>query len=217
MKAIHLHGIALAMLLFLSSCVVAPGRDHDVSHDHTNIGVSVSSYPRLAIVPGYPVYYAPGLSLNFFFYDGLYWLYHDDRWYSSSWYNGPWWSVGVNVVPRVILQVPVRYYRKPPPYFRDWRPDAPPRWNERWGRDWERRRGDWDKPDRHDHPATAPLPDYQHQYSGEHYPRQIERQYEIRQRNYPYQPRDPEARKQYEQEERKTPGQQRKPDRPNAY
>ena len=46
-------------------------------------------------VPGYPVYYAPDIGGNYFFYDGRYWVYQDDNWYSSSWYNGPWdvgWS-----------------------------------------------------------------------------------------------------------------------------
>jgi hypothetical protein len=37
--------------------------------------------------------------------------------------------------------VPVRYYRRPPPDWRGWRRDAPPRWEHRWGRDWDERRG----------------------------------------------------------------------------
>ena len=35
-----------------------------------SIGINVPSYPELVRVPGYPVYYAPGLNSNFFFYDG---------------------------------------------------------------------------------------------------------------------------------------------------
>ena len=41
-------------------------------------------------VPGYPVYYAPGLVSNYFFNDGMYWVYQDDNRYASSWHNGPW-------------------------------------------------------------------------------------------------------------------------------
>src|SRR5512138_2039921 len=52
-----------------------------------SIGINVPAYPRLVRVPDYPVYYAPGLQANFFFYDGLYWVYQSDNWYSSSWYN----------------------------------------------------------------------------------------------------------------------------------
>jgi hypothetical protein len=39
-----------------------------------NISISLSTYPNLVRVPGYPVYYASGLNSNYFFYDGLYWV-----------------------------------------------------------------------------------------------------------------------------------------------
>src|SRR5947209_12661115 len=55
-----------------------------------SIGINLPSFPTLVRVPGYPVYYAPRLDTNLFFYDGLYWVYHGDNWYASSWYNGPW-------------------------------------------------------------------------------------------------------------------------------
>lgn len=32
-----------------------------------SIGINLPHYPQLALVPGYPVYYAPSLSLNYFF------------------------------------------------------------------------------------------------------------------------------------------------------
>jgi hypothetical protein len=55
-----------------------------------SIGINVPLYPDLVPVPGYPVYYDPRLHSNLFFYDGLYWVYAEDNWYASSWYNGPW-------------------------------------------------------------------------------------------------------------------------------
>src|SRR5665647_3374880 len=58
-----------------------------------SIGINLPVYPELVVVPGYPVYYAPQLQENYFFYDGMYWVYQDDNWYESSWYNGPWWLV----------------------------------------------------------------------------------------------------------------------------
>ena len=91
-----------------------------------SIGINVPAYPRLVAVPGYPVYYAPGLATNFFFYDGLYWVFIDDNWYESAWYNGPWVLVAPQFVPLYILRVPVRYYRAPPPYFHAWAANAPP-------------------------------------------------------------------------------------------
>jgi hypothetical protein len=165
---------------------------------HVSIGINLPAYPRLVRVPGYPVYYAPQVEANFFFYDGLYWVYLDDNWYASSWYNGPWWLVDRREVPVFILRVPVRYYRRPPVYFHDWRRDAPPRWGEHWGHDWERHRDDWDRPPRRI-PPPAPLPSYQRQYSGERYPRQTERQHELEQQKYRYQPRDPVVRKHYQE------------------
>jgi hypothetical protein len=86
-----------------------------------SIGINVPVYPRLVQVPGYPVYYDPRADSNYFFYDGLYWVYRGDNWYESSWYNGPWQSVDPIDVPLFVLRVPVRYYRQPPTYFSGWR------------------------------------------------------------------------------------------------
>lgn len=163
-----------------------------------SIGIHLSLFPELIRVPGYPVYYAPRLDSNFFFYDGMYWVYQRDNWYGSSWYNGPWILVAPEFVPLFVLRVPVRYYRVPPGYFYGWRPDAPPRWGEHWGREWEQHRRGWDKWDRRSAPAPAPLPVYQRQYSGDRYPQVVEQQQALHSRNYRYQPRDPVVRQQYQ-------------------
>jgi hypothetical protein len=162
-----------------------------------SIGINLSLYPELVQVPGYPVYYAPQLDSNFFFYDGMYWVYQGDNWYASSWYNGPWWLVGPEVVPLFVLRIPVGYYRAPPVYFRGWRPDAPPRWGEHWGNAWQRRRNGWDRWNRGTVPAPAPLPVYQRQYSGSRYPR-VEQQPALRSQNYRYQPRTAVVRQHYQ-------------------
>ena len=154
-----------------------------------NIGINVGGYPDLVAVPDYPVYYAPQLDSNLFFYDGLYWVFAGDRWYSSSWYNGPWGIIERDDVPMFVLRIPVRYYRRPPAYFAGWGPDAPPRWGMHWGRDWERDHRGWDHWDRASAPRPAPLPVYQRDYSGNRYPR-AEQQRAIRDNNYHYTPRD---------------------------
>ncbi|HSH72029.1 MAG TPA: hypothetical protein VK974_03130 [Methylophilaceae bacterium] len=200
MLKIRIVFITLAML-FVSTANSADVR--------VSIGINFPVYPQLVVVPGYPVYYAPNLQANFFFYDGMYWIYQDDNWYSSSWYNGPWWFVEPEYVPVFVLRIPVRYYRQPPPYFYGWRREAPPRWGEHWGRDWEQRRGSWDKWNHHATPAPAPLPTYQKQYSGERYPREVEQQHELQQEKYRYQPRDPKVQENYKQQVEQTPGQQR--------
>ena len=163
-----------------------------------SIGINLSLYPELVQVPGYPVYYAPQLHSNYFFYDGLYWVLAEDNWYSSSWYDGPWDMVSPESVPLFVLRVPVRYYRQPPPYFRGWASEAPPRWGVHWGRDWERRRGGWDRWDRASAPAPAPLPTYQREYRGDRYPR-ADQQRALRSQNYHYQPREAMVRQQYQQ------------------
>ncbi len=162
------------------------------------IGINVPAYPRLVVVPGSPVYYAPGANTNYFFYDGAYWVFQGDRWYVSSWYAGPWYAVDPYDVPVYLLRVPVRYYRAPPPYFRGWRAGAPPRWGEHWGPAWQERHAGWDRWDRRP-PPPAPLPRYQRSYAGDRYPRDLEEQRSIRSGHYVYQPREPVTQQHYGQ------------------
>lgn len=169
-----------------------------ISVPGVSIGINMPAYPRLVRVPGYPVYYDPRVDLNFFFYDGLYWVFLDDDWYVSSWYNGPWDRVDGYDVPLYILRIPVRYYRHPPPYFHGWRADAPPHWGEHWGREWEQRRSGWDQWNHRSAPPPAPLPAYQRNYSGDRYPREQERQHTIRSERYRYQPREPVTQQHYQ-------------------
>ncbi len=170
-----------------------------IEHRGVSIGFNLSSYPQMVRIPGYPVYYDPRVDSNYFFYDGLYWVYQDDNWYSSTWYDGPWDMIGPGYVPYWILRVPVRYYRRPPSYFRGWRTDAAPRWNEHWGRSWEQRRSGWNRWNRRSVPSAAPLPSYQRQYSGGRYPRAIEQQHTIQSRNYRYKPREALTRQIFQQ------------------
>jgi len=171
-----------------------------ISVPGVSIGINTPAYPQFVRVPNYPVYYAPGLQSNYFFYDGLYWVYQQDNWYSSSWYDGPWYQVGPQYVPVYVLRIPVRYYRNPPSYFGGWQRDAPPRWGEHWGNDWQRQRSGWDRWSRSAAPAPAPLPVYQRQYSGDRYPRAEQQQQALQGRNYRYQPRDAEVRQRYQQQ-----------------
>lgn len=199
MKRVRYLLIVLGMLLSsVASAAVQVGIG--VGLPHVSIGINFPVYPELVVVPGYPVYYAPRIQANFFFYDGLYWVYQDDYWYASSWYNGPWWIVEPEFVPVFILRVPVRYYRRPPAYFIGWRDDYPPRWGDHWGHEWSQHRRGWDRWDRRYAPQPAPPPVYQKRYSGDRYPRQVEQQSEIHQQNYHYQPRDPIVQQRYQEQ-----------------
>lgn len=188
--------IALWMLL----CAVTPAAAQvgvDIGFPGVNIGINVPVYPQLVLVPGYPVYYAPQTDSNYFYYDGSYWVYQNDNWYTSSWYNGPWELVSPDAVPLFILRIPVRYYRHPPDYFRRWRSDAPPRWDEHWGNAWARNRSGWDNWNHSSAPPPAPLPAYQRQYSGNRYP-SVQQQRVLQSQNYHYQPHDAVVQQHYQ-------------------
>ena len=191
-----------------------------VGMPHAEIGFNQPVYPQFVQVPNYPVYYAPEVNANYFFYDGMFWAYNQDNWYASNWYNGPWYSVSPRYVPVYILRVPVRYYRRPPNYFHGWPQNDPPRWGNHWGHDWEQQRHGWNEWDRHSAPAPAPLPVYQRQYSGDRYPR-VEQQPVLHREYYRYQPSDPVVRQYYEQaptqhKEQPSQGQQRSQQRQPA-
>jgi len=192
--------IAVSLLLCMASAATADVT-MSVGMPNLSIGINLPLFPHLVPVPGYPVYYAPEVEANYFFYDGMYWIYHDDSWYASSWYNGPWEVVSPDYVPLFILRIPVRYYRLPPVYFHGWQVNAPPRWGQHWGRDWEQRRRGWDKWKRGAAPPPAPLPVYQRQYSGDRYPHG-EQQKPLRNQHYRYQPRDKAVRQQLQHQDR---------------
>jgi hypothetical protein len=190
----------IALLLLCSVSSAEAQISIGIGLPNVSIGINLPLYPELVLVPGYPVYYAPRMDANYFFYDGMYWVYQDDNWYASSWYNGPWGLVDPEIVPLFILRIPVYYYRQPPVYFRGWRTDAPPRWGQHWGHGWEQRRSGWDRWNRGSAPTPAPLPVYQRQYSGDRYPRQVEQQRTLRSQHYRYQPRDTIVRQHFKQQ-----------------
>src|SRR3989304_1819981 len=87
--------------------------------------IVVAAPPQLVVVPGTPVYYAPGLNVNFFFHGGRYYTFHNNSWFGAAAYNGPWTFVAVERVPQPILVVPVQYYKVPPG---PWKKGGPPPW-----------------------------------------------------------------------------------------
>ncbi len=179
--------IACLMLSLCWPAPVAADVTIGIGLPNLSIGFNLPVYPQLVRVPGYPVYYAPDLGSNYFFYDGLYWVYQGDDWYASFWYNGPWGVVDRGYVPAYVLRIPVRYYRKPPRHFRGWASHEPPHWGQHWGNDWSKRRKGWDQWSHKSH-RPAPLPTYQREYSGDRYP-SAANQPTLQVENYRYQPR----------------------------
>jgi len=199
MKQVLRNGLVVLGLALAAMAAATTQVSIGIGLPGVSIGINLPVYPQLVAVPGYPVYYAPSVNANYFFYDGMYWVYQSDNWYASSWYNGPWGLVGPEAVPLFVLRVPVRYYRQPPPYFRGWQSDRPPHWDQHWGNEWSQRRSGWDQWDHRAVPQRAPLPTYQRQYSGDRYPR-VEQQPVLQDQKYKYQPRDAEVREHYQKQ-----------------
>jgi len=197
MQKIRYGLIVMWMLLCLATSAAAQV-SIGIGGPNFSIGINLPVLPGLVPVPGYPVYYAPQVNANYFFYDGMYWVFQGDNWYASSWYNGPWGLVNPEVVPQFILRVPVRYYRRPPAYFHGWASNAPPRWGQHWGHAWEQSHSGWDRGTRGSVPARAPLPVYQRQFSGNKYPR-VEQQHTLRSQQYHYQPHETIVRQHFQQ------------------
>lgn len=168
------------------------------AQEYHDIDVDLPAYPDMQPIEDLPVYYAPGVESNYFFYDGMYWDYYDDAWYSSPWYNGPWTLVDPVYVPTYLLWVPVRYYHRPPAFFRGWARDRAPRWGAHWGPRWQEahNRG-------YTGPRTAvqraPLPQYQRQFTRQDYPRAPQQQVQLHAQQYHYRPQDRVVQQQYQQ------------------
>jgi hypothetical protein len=97
---------------------------------NVNIDIHIGGPPQLVVVPRTPVYYAPTLPYNYFFYGGQYYVYHNGAWFFGPTFNGPWGMLEVRYVPRPILAVPVEYYGAPPGH---WKKKGPPPWAPAWG------------------------------------------------------------------------------------
>ncbi|HEY1371587.1 MAG TPA: hypothetical protein VGH50_03895 [Candidatus Binatia bacterium] len=182
--------IVLALSLVLGATVV-PGTTTTAQAQVVRIGVDIAAFPQMVAVPGYPVYYAPNVRANYFFYDGLFWVFNvdDGYWYSSSWYNGPWVVVEPDFVPQPILVVPYRYYHVRPAYWGGWAYDRPPRWDVYWGPRWVDHHRDWNHWDRNRRWTAAPLPVFQRDFPRNRYP-SPDRQVTIYKERYNYKPRD---------------------------
>ena len=110
-----------------------------------NVGINLPAPPSFVIVPGTPVAYAPAVPANYFFYGGEYYVFTNGVWYMGHRHNGPWVIVAPEYIPLPILSVPVRYYRAPPPHWKQWQRQAAPRWDPAWGHEWKKAHKEYEK------------------------------------------------------------------------
>ena len=121
-------GVALAAVVISVGDRPAIGAD---VHVGINIGtpppppVVMEAPPELVVVPRSPVYYAPRVPEDVFVYYDQYYAYRGGAWYWSGGYQGPWFQIGVERVPRPVLAVPVAYYKGPPGH---WKHHGRPPW-----------------------------------------------------------------------------------------
>jgi hypothetical protein len=110
-----------------------------------SIGINLPAPPSFVVVPGTPVAYAPTVPANYFFYGGQYYVFTGGAWYTGPGYNGPWVAVAPAYIPLPLLSVPIRYYKAPPPHWKEWRRAAPPRWDPAWGHEWKKGHKEYEK------------------------------------------------------------------------
>ena len=61
------HAIVVLGMLFCSAAYSDVQVSIGIGLPYSSIGMNLPAYPELAVVPGYPVYYAPRLDANYFF------------------------------------------------------------------------------------------------------------------------------------------------------
>ncbi len=107
----------VGMGLLAASVTVGPARAGTDVHIGINLGlpsppgVVIETPPQLVAVPQSPVYYAPQLPYDVFTYADHYYTFRANAWYWAAGYQGPWYQIGVERVPRPVLAVPVTYYK----------------------------------------------------------------------------------------------------------
>jgi len=85
--------------------------------------VHVKKPPRLVLIRGVGVYYAPEAEDDVFFYGGTWYYYSGVDWYLSQSHRGPWEKILQEALPQVMFRVPPDKFKMTPPgwgevYFR---------------------------------------------------------------------------------------------------
>ncbi len=104
---------SLVVAVLMSVGMLSPGTSH------AGIGVSVTiplpvlrldAPPALTIIAGTPVYFAPDVQADLFFYHGNWYRPYGGEWYVSAEFRGPWGHVAIGNVPPPLVDLPP-YYR----------------------------------------------------------------------------------------------------------
>jgi hypothetical protein len=179
--------IATSMLLYAAVPAHAQVSVGIQSHG-VSIGFNVSAYPRMVAIPGYPVYYDPRMSSNYFFYDGLYWVVPGQQLVFERLVR---WPVGPDraaVCARVRAARSGSLLRPAASLFCRLERGCCPALGEYWGNDWQQQRSGWDSLGSSIRLSSRAVAGLSAQYSGSRYPRAVDQQYSIQATNYRYHP-----------------------------
>jgi hypothetical protein len=93
-------------VLALTGFVVTAAPVHAGTNVNINLGIPA---PEMVVIPQSNVHFAPGVSVDLFYYDNHWWNRRGDRWYRGSGYNRPWVAVGPRYVPAPVYRIPADY------------------------------------------------------------------------------------------------------------
>jgi hypothetical protein len=118
------------LMLAAAAALLFSGASATASDVKIHIGLGIppmvlTAPPQLVVVPGTPVYYAPDVSANLFFYKGRYYTVANGVWAMAPAYTGPWAVIQIGQVPTPVVAVPVEYYKIPPGQLKK---HGPPPW-----------------------------------------------------------------------------------------
>jgi hypothetical protein len=79
--------------------------------------ITISSEPDVIEIPNTDVYYIPDVPEHIVFYEGNWYRLHENHWFMSTSYSGPW--AYVESPPSVIVSLPSEYHGEHHVHWRD--------------------------------------------------------------------------------------------------
>ena len=113
--AVFFFGIILLVLMGLPV--------ESIAAVNINVGISIPpppvfrfhTPPPMVVIPGTYVYAVPDIDVEIFFYQGYWYRPHEEHWFRSKAYNGPWAYLDSHRIPGVIYDLPPDYHYWLPP------------------------------------------------------------------------------------------------------
>ena len=107
--------IVLAVVLFcIAGCAYRGTYGPPSGEEREARAISVKKPPRLVLIRGVGVYYAPDAKDDIFFYGGTWYYYSGIDWYMSQSYKGPWEKTLQGSLPQVMFRVPPEKFKTVP-------------------------------------------------------------------------------------------------------